>query len=377
MENTLEILLRIQDQTKAALESAKANVQSFTTSASGFIDKYSGDIKKASLMATGFVAAVGLLGRQFTQNAAQVEQYRIAFETMLGSQERATILLQQLSKFAMQTPFDLPQVVEGTQRLLAYNVEMENIIPTFNMLGNIAAGVGREKLPNLILAFGQVKAATRLTGMELRQFTEAGVPLLDVLSKNFNKTTAEIKDMISAGEVSFSDVQAALATLTGEGGRFHDLMQKQSKTLGGVLSNLRDEFFRTSLTIMGVSESGEIKKGGIFYYLKMGAEQMLVALQKARPYIESFMGFLVKNKLVISALVGLFVGMFALIVAGFILIAGKAALIVAIVGAIGSVLGFVIGLIITFIPQVVAFFTMLLNYIGSIIIILFKLICCK
>ena len=97
-----------------------------------------------------------------------------------------------------------------------------------------------DKLPNLILAFGQVKAATRLTGMELRQFTEAGVPLLDELAKVMGKPVSEIQKMISAGEVGFPIVQQALQNLTGEGGRFNDLMTKQSQSLGGMWSNLQD-----------------------------------------------------------------------------------------------------------------------------------------
>ncbi len=198
-------------------------------------------------------AAVGatavLLGKNFIEAAGAMEQNQVAFETMIGSAQKATVLLQQMSEFAKRTPFNLPELVEGGKRLLAYNVEAKDLIPTLDMLGNITAGVGREKLPALILAFGQVKAATRLTGMELRQFSEAGVPLIDTLAKQFGVTAGEIQKMTSEGTIKFKDVEKALQSLTGEGGKFHDLMQKQSETTLGKVSNLEDAWMRLSVTL--------------------------------------------------------------------------------------------------------------------------------
>ena len=188
MNNTLDILIRIREDTKAALSSAEKNVQGFTSKANSFLNDHKQTIMEAGVAAAGLVATLGVVGKSFLDNASMIEQSRIAFETMLGSSDKARKLLTQLSDFARKTPFDLPQVIEGSQRLLAYNVAAEDIIPTFTMLGNIAAGVGKDKLPQLILAFGQVKAATHLTGAELRQFSEAGVPLLDTLAKNFKMT---------------------------------------------------------------------------------------------------------------------------------------------------------------------------------------------
>lgn len=193
--------------------------------------------------------SAGLLAKNFINQAGAMEQNQVAFETMIGSAERAKNLLQEMQVFAKQTPFNLPELVEGGKRLLAYNVEASDLIPTLEMLGNITAGVGREKLPALILAFGQVKAATRLTGMELRQFSEAGVPLLDTLAKQFGTTAGTIQDMVSAGEIKFKDVEKALQTLTSEGGKFHDLMQKQSQTTVGKISNMQDAWSRLSITL--------------------------------------------------------------------------------------------------------------------------------
>ncbi|MHC1728061.1 MAG: tape measure protein [Syntrophobacteraceae bacterium] len=213
-------------------------------------------------LATGSFA---MLTKTAFQNASAMEQNRIAFETMLGSAEQAKILLGDMSEFARKTPFDLPQVVEGGRRLLAFNIEAGNLIPTLNALGNIAAGVGKEKLPELILAFGQVRAAGQLTGAELRQFTEAGVPLLEILAKQAGKSAAQIKDEMENGAApSFAEVEKAIFSMSENGGKFFDLMGKQSQTLGGQMSNLKDNFFRLGNAIIGVSETGEIIEGGLF-----------------------------------------------------------------------------------------------------------------
>ncbi len=100
-----------------------------------------------------------------------------------------------------------------------------------NTLGDITAGVGKDKMPQLILAFGQVRAAGKLTGQELRQFTEAGVPLLEELGKTMGKTATQVKeDMENGLAPSFEVVETSLANMSKEGGKFHNLMQKQSQT---------------------------------------------------------------------------------------------------------------------------------------------------
>lgn len=181
-------------------------------------------------------AAIGYL----LNEAGEDEQTLIAFETMMGSAETAQKKLEELKDFAKNTPFDLKGLKVASQRLLAYSFDAEELIPTLSALGDISSGVGKDKLPNLILALGQVRAATRLTGMELRQFTEAGVPLLDELSKAMGKPPKEIQEMISAGKVPYEMVKTAIFNLTKEGGRFHNLMAKQSKSLLGLWSNFLD-----------------------------------------------------------------------------------------------------------------------------------------
>lgn len=221
-------------------------------------------------------AAAKSVGQFAINTAGDFQQLRISFETMLGSADKAGTMLRDISDFARKTPFDLPQVAEGSKRLLAYNIDAEKLLPTFEALGNIAAGVGRDKLPQLILAFGQVKAATKLTGAELRQFTEAGVPLLQILAEQSGKTAAQVKEDMEGGVApSFEDVEKALFSMSAEGGKFFNLMEKQSTTFQGTMSNLKDGMIRFALSLAGVSAEGDILAGGPMEKIIQKAQALL------------------------------------------------------------------------------------------------------
>jgi tape measure domain-containing protein len=245
MSNKVEYYISLKDLFSAGIKKA--------AEATGILDKkvvqLDKDIDKVNRSGAGITkwvgrlglaAGIGFLGKQVFDLGIKSEQTQVAFETLLGSADKAKQLIGDLRGFAAITPFNTGQLVDLTKQLLAYGFAQEEIIPNMKALGDIAAGVGMEKLPFLTLAYGQVRTAGRLTGAELRQFSENGVPLLDELAKHFGKTTAEVQDMIHGGTVGFKDVQKALAALTGEGGRFFNLMEKQGKTVGGRLSTLMD-----------------------------------------------------------------------------------------------------------------------------------------
>jgi tape measure domain-containing protein len=186
------------------------------------------------------LAGVTKIGKSVFKLGTDFEQSEIAFGTFLGSADKGKKLLNELQEFANVTPFTNVQVDKAAKSLLAMGIEAGDLMSTMRTLGDIAAGVGLEKMPQLVLAYGQVKAATRLTGMELRQFTEAGVPLLDELSKVTGKTAAVIKDdLIPSGAITFNMVRKALEGATGEGGRFFNLMEKQSQSAAGLLSTFQ------------------------------------------------------------------------------------------------------------------------------------------
>lgn len=192
-------------------------------------------------------AGIGFLLKE----AGDFEQIEIAFETLTQSQEKAKKLTADLISFAQKTPFELKGVFTASKQLLAYGIEAENMIDTLTALGNISAGVGREKLPQLTLAFGQVRTAGRLRGQEVRQFTEAGVPIIEAIAKEMGVANSAVQDLVSKGQVSFEITNRALQNLANGTGRFTGLMEKQSSTLLGMLSNLKDAFQVLAITVGG------------------------------------------------------------------------------------------------------------------------------
>ncbi len=193
---------------------------------------------------TGFAAAAVI--RDIIKVGSNFEQLQISFETMLGSAEKATQLIKDLTQFAIKTPFELKDVSKGAKSLLAFGIANEKIIPTLRSLGDVAAGLS-VPIERLILNFGQVKTQGRLTGRELRDFAIAGVPLLNELAKVIFKTSettdkmrASITSMVTKGDIGFKVVEQAFKNMSGEGGKFFNLMQKQTASTGGQISNLRD-----------------------------------------------------------------------------------------------------------------------------------------
>ena len=146
--------------------------------------------EKSSLAFAGgltvLAAGVGLLAKQAIDAAAQYEQSHIAFSTMLGSAEEATILLNELADFARRTPFELVGIEASAKQLLAMGIEADNLLPTLKSLGDVSAGLS-VPISRLALNFGQVKTQGKLTGRELRDFSIAGVPLISALVDVLNE----------------------------------------------------------------------------------------------------------------------------------------------------------------------------------------------
>jgi len=227
-----ELIIELRDKVSKGLTSIGKRMQ-----------KIGRQFNQSKFVFAAVGAGIAAVGGLALKAAGQFEQWRISFTTMLGSADRADILLEKIKRFAAETPFDLPQVVKGGRALLAFGVEADKVIPTMKTLGDVSAGLG-VPMERLILNFGQVKAQAKLTGRELRDFAVAGVPLLAVLAKNLNKTQAEITNLVSAGAIGFKEVEDAFASMAGEGGRFANLMAKQMESLEGKISNVGDVVFQ-------------------------------------------------------------------------------------------------------------------------------------
>lgn len=238
----VEYIIGLRDK----FSSKMGNIQARTKALDGTMMRLRSTI---GTLFTAFAAA-RVIG-DIIKVGSNFEQLQISFETMLGSAEKAVVLIKDLTKFAIETPFELKDVAAGAKSLLAFGIANEKILPTLRSLGDVAAGLS-VPIERLILNFGQVKAQTILTGRELRDFAIAGVPLLGELAKIMGKTTAEVKTLISTGDVGFEVVELAFRNMSGEGGKFFDLMRKQTKSTGGQISNLRD--------VVGLLENDLFKK---------------------------------------------------------------------------------------------------------------------
>lgn len=169
----------------------------------------------------------------------QFQQLEVSFTTMLGSAERADALLKQLAKTAASTPFGLEEVGQGAKQLLAYGVEVEKINGILIQLGDIAAGLSIP-LNDLVYLYGTTLAQGQLYAQDLNQFTNRGIPMIAELAKQFGVAESEVKGLVEAGKVGFPEVQKVIESLTGEGGKFGGLMEAQSRTITGQISNLED-----------------------------------------------------------------------------------------------------------------------------------------
>ncbi len=229
-----KLWLRLRaDTSKLPADLAKAHKQ---------VSRSAGNLRAVfgRLAAVGGAIAGGATVGTMIKLAAEVEQVGVSFEVMLGSGNKAKAMIEDLKAFAAKTPFQFAGVAAATKQLLAFGVTQEEMMPTVRALGDISAGTGKD-FRKLSVIFGQVKAKGRLMGQEIMQFAEAGVPVTQELAKQFGVTQKEILKMSENGKVSFRDFEKAMMSMTTEGGIFENMMQKQSQTVSGLATTLKDE----------------------------------------------------------------------------------------------------------------------------------------
>jgi len=180
--------------------------------------------------------------------AGQFEQTKIAFETMLGSAEETKKTLADLTEFAALTPFEMPEILQAARGLIQFGERGEDLIETMEMLGNAAAGTSTP-FGFLALVFNQVRGVGKLLTQDFRQLSTRGIISLQDIADHFDVTTSAAQEMLSTGRVSFEDLKDIFRELSEEGGRFHNLMEKQSTSLLGLWSTFKDVLGITSRVI--------------------------------------------------------------------------------------------------------------------------------
>lgn len=227
----------------------------------GEVDGLSNSFKRASELAAGIFAVNGIqdfVSRLYSVRG-EFQQLEISFRTMLGSGEQANELINQLAQTAASTPFDLQGIASSAKNMLAYGFAADQVNETIVRLGNVAAGLS-QPLGDIVYLYGTLKASGRVTNIDIRQFANRGIPIYEELAKVLGKSVSEINSLVSAGKVGFSDIEQAFQNMTNKGGKFYNLMQEQSKSLTGQISNLQDNI-DMMFNELGKSSEGMLSSG--------------------------------------------------------------------------------------------------------------------
>lgn len=356
-DSQLQLIVKMVDEASANLRRVKSEVSGLTEETKKTNSTFTSFNKTvtAGLVALGSGVVLGSVKRltgEIINQAAAYEQSTVAFGTMLGDMQKGKDFIGELADFAAKTPFTIQGVEESSRLLLAMGIGAKDNIPTLRMLGDVAAGLSIP-INQIALAYGQVRSANQLYGTELRQFIQAGVPILGELAKMFKTTEAGAKAMVESGSVGFKDVEQAFKNMTSEGGTFFNLMDAQSQTWNGQISNLQDNISKLAREI----------GGPLLEAAKPALEELNKLLTSITQRIREvgLKQWAEENKTTLTILAGVIggvmVGALVGLTVAFATILGPIALAVAAFAAIGAA----IGAVIAFWPQISAFFVGLYN----------------
>lgn len=225
------------------------------------------------------VSQVGDFVRKIMDVRGEVESLQISFETLAGT-TKGRALFGDIKSFAVNTPMMMQDLAKGAQTLLGFNIEAEKVMPILKQIGDISMG-DAQKFNSLTLAFAQMSSTGKLMGQDLLQMINAGFNPLTVIAEKTGKSIGELKEEMSAGKITVEMVADAFETATAEGGKFHGMLEKQSKGLKGAMSNLEGAW-EDALNEMGEKGQGvmvgviDLTTSAIKNYDKLGTAILTV-----------------------------------------------------------------------------------------------------
>ena len=251
-----------QSNAAAAQERARQSTERTNTamkSQSAIMRELSG------LAATYFsVRTVGSFLSSIYRISGEFDYQRMALRNILQDADAANKVFAQLKDLAVQSPFTLKELTSYTKQITAFSIPKDELMDTVKMLADVSAGLG-VSMDRIILAYGQVRSASFLRGQEIRQFTEAGIPFLEMLAQQFSElenrvvSVGEVFDKVSARQVPFDMVKKAFQDMTAEGGKFYNMQEVLSETLKGRMMKLKDTW-EIAVSEIGDANSGVLKK---------------------------------------------------------------------------------------------------------------------
>jgi len=270
-----------------------------------------------SLKLTAPLLGAGLMA---LKSSADIETMGVAFESMLGSAEKASKVVKDLVDFTAKTPFQLEGVGKAGKQLLAFGVAEEDLIPRLKVLGDIAAGTNAP-LSDIAQIFGKIKAKNKAMTEEILQLSDRGIPIIKMLSEEYGITGEQVLKAAEKSKLSFDVIFKAMTKMSNKGGIFENQMEKQSNTMAGIFSTLKDNIVIAFATIGDELDKQfkikEAMKGLIVTIQEM--TKAFIAFSKAHPGIMKVIFALTTFLAVLGpilATVGLFITSIGAIVSG-------------------------------------------------------------
>lgn len=259
-------------EVRGAMAQAQVQADNYTVS----LARQSGALDRLTGQFASYVSIYSLLrfAKQIRDVTGELEYQRVALQHLIQDEEYGSQLFERIKAAAIESPFRIKDLVTYTKQLAAFRIEQEELFPTMMRLADISAGLGVD-MDRLILAYGQVRAASVLRGQELRQFTEAGIPLVDLLAEKFSELngkaikTSDVFELISKRAVPFSMIAEIFEDLTEKGGMFYQMQEKQAATLAGRWEKLKDAYD------IGLQSVGNTKTFEVYNNLVLGVLNLI------------------------------------------------------------------------------------------------------
>lgn len=249
-----------------AMERRMNNLTSTVVNDAGKMDDAINKIGGTFTRLVSAAAAAGFV-KEMSYVRAEIQSLEVSFKTLLGSEEKAMKLMGDIRKFAANTPMQMNDIASAAQTLLAFNYDAEKLIPTLKALGDVSMG-DAQRFKSLSLAFAQMSSTGKLMGQDFLQMVNQGFNPLAIISEKTGKSISTLKEEMAKGKISADMVTQAFMDATSEGGKFYGMLEQQSKTVGGAISNAQG-----ALTDM-FNELGE-KSEGIVYNSIVGVQKVI------------------------------------------------------------------------------------------------------
>ena len=283
MDNNLNYRLTLKDSFSKGIQGASDKVKGLD----GNMNKLESTMTKVGGTLAGFFALGKIkdFGLAIVDSLKNYESFSASLRTLMyGDALASKALEKQLVSLAARTPFSLTDVQDGTKQLLAYGFSAGKVVENMEMLGDISSAVGKP-LNEIVYLYGTLRTQGRAFTKDINQFTTAGINLLPQLAKQFGVADSQVMKLVEDGKVGFKDVETAFKTMTSAGGQFFNMMAVQSKTVGGQLSNLGDNWEQLKVNI-GKSQSGIIS--GVVNWSNILVGEMTRVMAQANRMEEAF-----------------------------------------------------------------------------------------